>query len=138
MSICRSFTDVPSDYCSGLGCCQTNIPQGLQNISVEAYSLNKHNDTMDFNNCSYGFVVEEDQFKFSSAYLRNYGQQKVPLVLDWLVNNDACVKGQKEPFCSCGENSIRRFSKDGSIYFYKCKEGFQGNPYLSNGCQGIT
>ncbi|KAH7547584.1 hypothetical protein FEM48_Zijuj01G0325300 [Ziziphus jujuba var. spinosa] len=55
-------------YWSSLGCCQTGVPQGLQNISVEAHSLNKHNETMDFNKCGYGFVVEQNQFNFSSDY----------------------------------------------------------------------
>lgn len=81
MSICRSFTDVPSDYCSGLGCCQTNIPQGLQNISVEAYSLNKHNDTMDFNNCSYGFIVEEISSSFPLLIFAIMANRRFPLFL---------------------------------------------------------
>lgn len=59
MSICQSMKSVPNGTCSGVGCCQTQIPHGLQNVSLKAYSFNEHRNSLGFNNCSYAFLVQE-------------------------------------------------------------------------------
>ena len=68
-SVCDNKSDVVNGACSGIGCRQTNIPEGLKNITVKAYSLFNHQNVWSFNPCGYAFIIREDKFNFSSAYL---------------------------------------------------------------------
>ncbi|KAE8714324.1 hypothetical protein F3Y22_tig00110198pilonHSYRG00181 [Hibiscus syriacus] len=103
MSICNQFEDFVNGSCSGFGCCQTQIPDGLKTIDVQANSFNGHVNVSDFNRCSYAFIVEESRFRFSSDYVRSIPlNKKFPVSVDWVVSNETCDKA----------------------------DGFHGNPYL--------
>ncbi|KAF3451040.1 hypothetical protein FNV43_RR07129 [Rhamnella rubrinervis] len=140
-TMCRSLYDVRSGVCNGLGCAQTPIVETrFQNMTVEAHNSYINNSTRDFNNCTYAFVVQQDQFNLSSDYITNFPHQKVPLTLDWALTHDTCLQAQQhhQPLCPCGGNAIRQDLADGSGYYCLCKPGFQGNPYLPHGCQDIN
>lgn len=137
-SRCPSIDSVPNDgSCSGIGCCQIDIPEGLKNMIIDVSSFSNHTAIQDFNNCSYAFVVENSKLKFSRDYLYNYTQDMVPLVLEWGIDNDTCLNGKNIPFCPCGPNSTRGYLKDGSGYYCKCKKGYDGFAYLPDGCKGM-
>lgn len=130
-SWCDSDDSVTNGSCVGFGCCQVEIPKGLNEINITAYSYNNHNDVSSFNPCSYAFVVEESKFSFSSTYLSNITED-FPMVIDWAING-TCTEHL------CGENAWCN-KTDGTTYpGYRChcNQGYEGNPYLSNGCQGM-
>ena len=138
MSLCNSLRNVVNGSCSGVGCCEVELPDGLKNISVSLGSYYNYKNVLDFNLCGYAFVVEQDQFSFSSAYLKNLPYKKVPMVLDWAIGNETCeVASRNITTFSCKGNSACYDLKTRSGYQCKCKQGYQGNPYLSNGCEGI-
>lgn len=137
LSLCNNIDDVVNGSCSGIGCCQTSIPRNVKwyNISLESYSL--HSDVLDFNPCSFAFVAENDYFNFSTASLLNISEEKVPLVLEWSVGNQTCEDAKKNMTSyMCKENSYCSNATNGEGYRCHCMEGYQGNPYLSDGCQG--
>ena len=80
MSICKSLRNVVNGSCSGVRCCEVAIPDGLKDMSMEVRSFHNHTDVSNFNACGYAFVVEQGQFNFSSHYLRNLKNEKLPLV----------------------------------------------------------
>ncbi|KAF3451041.1 hypothetical protein FNV43_RR07130 [Rhamnella rubrinervis] len=110
-SMCTSLDVVPSGNCS-VGCARTQISYRFQNMTLEAHSFKNHNSTRGFNNCSYAFVAEENEFNFSRDYITNFPQQKLPLALDWAIGYDTCVKGQSHPFCPCGGTATRHDLED--------------------------
>jgi hypothetical protein len=55
LSVCQNISSVPNGTCSGIGCCQLDIPHGLKNITWEAYTFNNHINVWDFNPCSFAF-----------------------------------------------------------------------------------
>ena len=138
LSLCESKSDVVNGPCSGIGCCQLEIPGGLKNIIVEANSLDNHVYVWEFNPCGYAFIIREDKFNFSSAYLTTLRNNKtLPVVLDWTIGSEKCDLARNKLNYICGENSICVDPMYGSGYRCECKNGYRGNPYLEHGCQGI-
>jgi hypothetical protein len=137
MSICKSISNVANHSCSGIGCCQVDIPPGLKNFTLEAYSFKNHTGISSFSPCSYAFVVKQDHFNFSSDYLYTLKDNKtLPMVLDWAIGNETCKFAQIKPDYVCGGNSTCLDLGNGYGYRCKCEDGYDGNPYLPLGCQG--
>ena len=140
ISLCASIDDVVNGSCSGIGCCQTDIPKGVKDsrISVKSYSKN-HSYVSGFSPCSYAFVVEEGTYNFTSQDLRNFrsGSKKAPRILNWAIGNQTCSKAKQnlENF-GCKNNSDCYDSENGPGYWCNCSNGFRGNPYLPHGCRG--
>ncbi|GLT65855.1 hypothetical protein SLA2020_382590 [Shorea laevis] len=64
----------------------------------------------------------------------------LPMVLDWAIGNETCEYAQSKSDYVCGGNSTCYDLPDNATYGYrcKCKDGYDGNPYLPLGCQDIN
>ncbi|KAL2318420.1 hypothetical protein Fmac_032296 [Flemingia macrophylla] len=126
--------------CTGIGCCQVNIPPGMKNISIQAASFSNFNSTYSFSNCSYAFVVKNGEYNFSVDHLKRFQTEKAPLtfVLDWTVRNNTCNVSSLTSDYACKHNSYCEDSPTGYGYRCRCKAGFDGNPYLPEGCRGAA
>ncbi|VYS46764.1 unnamed protein product [Arabidopsis thaliana] len=140
---CMSLCDTPpppNSKCNGVGCCRTEVSIPLDSHRIETQPSRFENMTSveHFNPCSYAFFVEDGMFNFSSLEdlkdLRNV--TRFPVLLDWSIGNQTCeqVVGRN----ICGGNSTCFDSTRGKGYNCKCLQGFDGNPYLSDGCQDIN
>ncbi|KAF5467871.1 hypothetical protein F2P56_012082 [Juglans regia] len=68
LSLCNSnASDVVNGSCSGIGCCQTSIPQGATEFDLSVRSLSDNTTTLAIDECAYGFIVEEKAYNFSSS-----------------------------------------------------------------------
>ncbi|PIN19042.1 Serine/threonine protein kinase [Handroanthus impetiginosus] len=135
---CNTKDDLLEGSCSGLGCCQTAIPQEISSAQVELHSFHNYTNVNDFNNCGYGFVVEESVF--SPANLTNFRDvKKLPMVVDWGIDDKSCWEAQKNrsSYACNSSNSECSDPRNGSGYRCFCKKGYEGNPYLPHGCQDI-
>ncbi|ONI11225.1 hypothetical protein PRUPE_4G093500 [Prunus persica] len=143
MSLCDSLGSVEyqDSYCSGIGCCQTSIPSGLKNCTVQLSSYYNHTFIMDFNPCSYAFIVEQGQFKFNSTSFQQLNSiSQIPMVINWEIGDETCdIAAQKREDFVCkadySECVNRNTTINGSGYICQCLPGYQGNPYLPHGCQ---
>uniref|UniRef100_K3Y5Q0 Protein kinase domain-containing protein n=1 Tax=Setaria italica TaxID=4555 RepID=K3Y5Q0_SETIT len=144
VSICRrgDVSILTDGSCSGIGCCQTAIPKGLQYYKV--WFARRFNTSQIYNisRCSYAALVEASNFTFStryatsSAFYDTYGR-KPPLVVDWAIGNGTCEEARNKPgsYACVSSNSQCFNSTNGQGYVCNCSKGFQGNPYLVDGCQ---
>ncbi|KAJ0092756.1 hypothetical protein Patl1_25780 [Pistacia atlantica] len=133
MSLCDSIDYESHNTCSGIGSCQTSIPKGVTAANLTLNSYYNHAEVWKFNPCSYAFIVEENQFNFSSTSLRDLKEvQQLPVVLDWTIGNQSCKECQGESKSRCID------SENGSGYRCECLKGYQGNPYLPSGCRDVN
>lgn len=141
MSLCDSQDSVTDGACSGIGCCQTDIPKGLFDFNATVDSYYNHESVWGFNPCSFSFLVEQDSYNFSVSDLHNVslrGWDFVPTVLDWMVGDRACDEAKKDPASFvCQANSFCSDSDNGVGYHCFCSDGYRGNAYVPNGCLGI-
>ncbi|GKU98428.1 hypothetical protein SLEP1_g11438 [Rubroshorea leprosula] len=74
--------------------------KGTTNINVTVTSSKNHTRVWKFNPSSYGFIMEEGQFNFSSNYLLDLQNvSKLPLVLDWSIWDINHICGNKAKAC---------------------------------------
>ncbi|KAM7470282.1 hypothetical protein LguiA_008465 [Lonicera macranthoides] len=124
-------TDMISDGgCSGLGCCQTQIPKGSAILNVSLYTELDY--VKNFSPCSYAFLAKQGWDGFNTINLTDKSNvsHKSPVVVDWVVRNETCGN-----FSTCGDNANCTDSPNGLGHSCSCKQGYEGNPYL--GCQDI-
>ncbi|XBI42668.1 hypothetical protein VPH35_107524 [Triticum aestivum] len=150
VAMCRGddvMSTLSNGSCSGIGCCQTAIPRGLQYYHVEFDSAFNTTEIHNVSCCSYAVLMDSSNFTFSTTYVtspafkNNYGGQ-APFVVDWSIGNDTCDVARKKPgsYACVSDNSECFNSLNGPGYICNCSKGFHGNPYLQDpehGCKDI-
>ncbi|CAN6252812.1 unnamed protein product [Urochloa humidicola] len=144
MSFCSSKASVDTNgQCTGMGCCQTSIPANLTYFNT-TFSTRQSASVLDFNQCSYAFVIETQQFRFDISDLEgnNFAYKYsdgVPLVLNWVAGKETCDEAKKNmtSYACLSKNSECIPSDSGPGYLCNCSTGYGGNPYLEDGCQDI-
>ncbi|KAK8540440.1 hypothetical protein V6N13_008862 [Hibiscus sabdariffa] len=155
LSLCDdNLTGVADGSCSGRGCCQISI-YGVKIIVIAIQSLYNHSMTMyvfneshvsNSHDCGYGFVADQESYTFEVSDLDRCSSSKMEnasVVLDWVIGNETCeVAGKSRDSYACkGLNNDCVGYGSGSIgpsYRCSCKQGYEGNPYLSSGCRDIN
>ncbi|XP_058724640.1 wall-associated receptor kinase 2-like [Vicia villosa] len=125
---------IENGTCSGIGCCQVDIPPMMRNISVNVFEFT--NSTESFG-CAHSFVVKNGFYNFSVTDLDDFPDEKLPLILDWSVGSKNCEASKGEDGYACKKNSDCDDKDIEFGYQCKCKKGYEGNPYHPDGCQDI-
>ncbi|KAG6499009.1 hypothetical protein ZIOFF_038765 [Zingiber officinale] len=112
--------------CSGVGCCRTAFPSGLQYATVDLKNI--HNLTVSTGlgiqpteECNEAFLIDGNE---SSIAVQSI---KKPIVLDWSIGNKSCEEVLTKHIC--GPHAHCNNSLDGLGYQCKCDDGYEGNPY---------
>ncbi|KAI3903362.1 hypothetical protein MKW98_032016, partial [Papaver atlanticum] len=139
-TICDTATNIIDGSCSGSGCCQTLLPKGVKTFLGYVVSMNTTSESLSFDPCSYSFIGESEKYKFSASDLNGTSfhskAKDIPIVLDWAIGNKTCEEAKKDlSSFACQKNSNCSNSDKVPGYLCTCNKGFQGNPYLSPGCQ---
>ncbi|KAH7547553.1 hypothetical protein FEM48_Zijuj01G0322100 [Ziziphus jujuba var. spinosa] len=139
VALCNQIEDVRNGSCNGVGCCQMSVQDGVRDFATSIGSLNNHTQVHSFNPCGYTFVADRS-YNFSSLDLVNFqNRETVPVVLDWSVGNGTCEAAKENLTgyaCQAMHSDCVNSSNGG--YRCTCSEGFDGNPYLLDGCQDVN
>uniref|UniRef100_A0A0E0KUN9 Protein kinase domain-containing protein n=1 Tax=Oryza punctata TaxID=4537 RepID=A0A0E0KUN9_ORYPU len=141
VSFCASNGSIISGECSGVGCCQSSVPKGLNTLDLEFTSI--RDQLMpptsvvgsSSTRCSKAFIAEQDSYVFSRHDLyKDLGN--LPMVLDWYIRGGNCKEASRSrQTYMCKENSYCYEVDDGAGYRCNCSGGYTGNPYI--GCEDI-
>ncbi|PUZ48032.1 hypothetical protein GQ55_7G213200 [Panicum hallii var. hallii] len=146
VSTCQNLTDLTNGSCSGMGCCQTAIPKGMHYYEVGFDSGFNTSQIWNFSRCSYAVLMEAESFNFSTTYIsttkfNDTHTGRVPLVMDWAIRNGTMSLSCEEAklnktgtYACLSSNSGCVNSRNGPGYLCNCTKGYEGNPYLPDGC----
>ncbi|KAL3597649.1 hypothetical protein D5086_009286, partial [Populus alba] len=116
---------------------------GLKSLNISTSSYNNHANVSDFNPCGFAFLVDRSSLKLSDWPLSRkpkYGNDayRTDAVIEWVVKNETCEQAKaNQTAYACGANANCTYPESGQGYRCLCNEGFEGNPYLQEGCQDI-
>ncbi|XP_039855393.1 putative wall-associated receptor kinase-like 16 [Panicum virgatum] len=136
--------------CDGVGCCEAPIPAGLAASFDVRFSWLEPNATARPAWVAPGasvLVVEQEWWrdrenvvpvKLSLLNSGNAAGFVIPAVLDWALNESSCAAAAKRSDYGCVSKNSGCLNSTSSAYGYvcRCNDGYNGNPYVPDGCQG--
>ncbi|XP_034584085.1 wall-associated receptor kinase 2 isoform X2 [Setaria viridis] len=138
MSFCNNSGSAADGACAGVGCCRVDIPPDVTNNNM-AFTEYNHTAVLGFAPCDYAFLVDRDIYTFHTADLNMNVNTTMPVRLDWAIRDGlTCDEAKKKArsYACVSTNSECRDSSNGPGYVCDCSKGYQGNPYIADGCTG--
>ncbi|XP_076890937.1 wall-associated receptor kinase 2-like [Bidens hawaiensis] len=143
---CTNLGRIHGDECSGNGCCQSSIDQDITYYQTQLSTLLDADDvgyTKPLNRCTYAFLAEKNVRMLNGVTdlydtsFRERIEANVSVVLEWAISNLSCEAAEAADGFACQSNSkcVNSPRVTGG-YRCMCNDGYEGNPYLSHGCQG--
>jgi hypothetical protein len=150
MSVCRPSERALPGSCRGDdGCCQSNIPMGLDSYRPYLASFGNHRRgsshaqeatfLANSTSCSYAFMVDAWWFWYAGSQFNRTGDFAVPVVVDWAVRDaSSCATALRDAdtYACRSAHGVCLESSNGPGYICNCTDGYEGNPYVTNGCTG--
>ncbi|KAM4099205.1 hypothetical protein ACJW30_07G139000 [Castanea mollissima] len=138
MSVCeKDNIQSNGSSCNGIGCCKTTIASDLDEFTtrVESTSFKRTED------CIYASLVDQKWFEENlTNHFEVLKMSHVPVILNWEINANLSsrVMGGNSSHSTCQfANRSSSLGNMSSTFTCSCNSGFEGNPYLVDGCQDI-
>ncbi|RZC66170.1 hypothetical protein C5167_009859 [Papaver somniferum] len=143
-SQCDSSEAIIEGSCAGSGCFQLTIPKGTNLFGARVFSYDNHTKIWSFDHCGYTLMAEQDQYTFRASVLLLPSTDFIakgkymPIVIDWEIGNRTCEEAETDLGTFACQNNSKCINSDNNHgYRCTCYDGYEGNPYLSPGCQDI-
>ncbi|CAN6224931.1 unnamed protein product [Urochloa humidicola] len=143
MSTCDGGAAPKNGSCSGAGCCQADLPRGVRYYQGFFNSLYNTTKIWRETPCNYVAVMASAAFSFSTTYLTSTAfydadDGRTPVVMEWGITRETCEQARtnKTAYACVSDHSDCVDNEAG--YRCRCSDGFEGNPYITNGCTDIN
>jgi hypothetical protein len=157
MSVCRPSGSAPlSGGCRGNGgcCLQNNVPLGLDttptaptsaaSVATGRRPAGEPGDDDDAPGQLHRLLLRVHGgrhvvlgFWLAGSNYNRTGDFAVPVVLDWAIRDaPSCAAARRDPavYACRSAHSVCLESSNGPGYTCNCTAGYEGNPYVNNGC----
>ncbi|XP_020188944.1 wall-associated receptor kinase 5-like [Aegilops tauschii subsp. strangulata] len=147
VATCRDPLELVDGSCSGMGCSQTTIPNKIYNYEVGFSTFANTSRIWRFNRCSYAVLMEAAEFKFDVSYINttkfnDTNAGRAPVVYDWAIRDvvrcDVARRNKTGTYACLSSNSKCVDSTNDQGYMCNCTHGYEGNPYLQDGCTDVN
>uniref|UniRef100_A0ACD5XT34 Uncharacterized protein n=2 Tax=Avena sativa TaxID=4498 RepID=A0ACD5XT34_AVESA len=135
--------NLKNGMCSGAGCCQADVPKDIRYFS--GYFNETYKTTLQDSPCSYLVLMQKEAFTFNTSYVEStkfYDAYNgtVPIVLNWEIHRSTCevAKQNMSSYTCISNNSECLNSPNGKGHRCVCSHGYEGNPYITDGCKDIN
>lgn len=129
---CMSFCNGTrrDKICIGINCCKTRMPPSLRYFSTSLRSIDYKNGQ---EICRYAFIADWNWLLNLDDIYTVENMEQVPAVLNWKLYGECSGNTSK----LCGKNSLCTNNQTSTNQIMcSCIGGYEGNPYLPDGCQG--
>ena len=139
MSVCeKDGIQSNGSSCNGIGCCKTTIASDLDGFTTRIESTSASFKRTE--DCIYASLVDQKWFEENlTNHFEVRKMSHVPVVLNWEINANLSsrVMGGDSSHSTCQfANRSSSLGNMSSTFTCSCNSGFEGNPYLVDGCHG--
>ncbi|KAK4562329.1 hypothetical protein RGQ29_004994 [Quercus rubra] len=140
MSVCeKDGIQSNGSSCNGIGCCKTTIASDLDGFTTRIESTSASFKRTE--DCIYASLVDQKWFEENlTNHFEVRKMSHVPVVLNWEINANLSsrVMGGDSSHSTCQfANRSSSLGNMSSTFTCSCNSGFEGNPYLVDGCHDI-